>query len=197
MFSEEKRGQPAALRWSYLSERDVLFCCWLSLSVRPPPAGGLGRGRGLDPLQEGGGLAPLQEHLPGVVRHRPRGRPVQRRHHGPVRLRHPALRLRGWGRSQRGGRWEKEDLWKSEEEGDVYKWFCSECVCGFTSCLDASSAGSPDSSSDFVFIWFLLIYSRFEKSFKHIVQSAVKITNGNLLLQPQLKIKNKKSQSSN
>ncbi|KAK5909606.1 hypothetical protein CesoFtcFv8_003520 [Champsocephalus esox] len=56
--------------------------------------GGLGRGRWLDPLQEGSGLAPLQEHLPGVVRHGARGRPVQRCRHGPVRLRHSALRLR-------------------------------------------------------------------------------------------------------
>lgn len=63
--------------------------------LRPP--GGLGRGRGLDPLPEGGGLAPLQEHLPGLVRHRARGGPVQRRHHGPVGLRHPALRVRGGG----------------------------------------------------------------------------------------------------
>lgn len=52
----------------------------------------------MDPLPEGGGLAPLQEHLPGVVRHGARGRPVQRRHHGPVRLRHPALRVRARGR---------------------------------------------------------------------------------------------------
>lgn len=70
------------------------------LSLSGPP-GGLGRGRGLDPLPEGGGLAPLQEHLPGLVRHRARGRPVQRRHHGPAGLRHPALRVRG--RAVQGG----------------------------------------------------------------------------------------------
>lgn len=60
--------------------------------LRPP--GGLGRGRGLDPLSESGGLAPLQEHLPGMVRHSARRRPVQRCRHGPVRLRHLALCLR-------------------------------------------------------------------------------------------------------
>lgn len=104
-------------------------------SLRPPPAGGLGGGRGLDPLQEGGGLAPLQEHLPGVVRHGPRGRPVQRRRHGPVRLRHPALRLKGWG----GGgsrRREKEDLGKSEEMEKRSEMFTSGSalnVRGFTS----------------------------------------------------------------
>lgn len=77
----------------------------LMLSLSGPP-GGLGRGRGLDPLPEGGGLAPLQEHLPGLVRHRACGRPVQRRHHGPAGLRHPALRVRGRGCSGGGGgRW--------------------------------------------------------------------------------------------
>lgn len=69
-------------------------------SVSGPP-GGLGGGRGLDPLPEGGGLAPLQEHLPGLVRHRACGRLVQRRRHGPAGLRHPALRLRG--RAVQGG----------------------------------------------------------------------------------------------
>lgn len=68
--------------------------------LRPP--GGLGRGCGLDPLPKSSGLAPLQEHLPGVVCHRARGRPLQRRRHGPVGLRHPALRVRG--RAVRGGR---------------------------------------------------------------------------------------------
>lgn len=69
------------------------------LSLSPPPLlrppGGLSRGRGLDPLPESGGLAPLQEHLPGVVRHRACGRLVQRRHHGPAGLRHPAPGVRG------------------------------------------------------------------------------------------------------
>lgn len=72
---------------------------FFSLLPSPPtpllrPPGGLSRGRGLDPLPEGRGLAPLPKHLPGVVRHGARGRPVQRRRHGAVRLRHPALRLR-------------------------------------------------------------------------------------------------------
>ena len=67
-------------------------------------AGGLGGGCGLDPLQEGGGLAAVQEHLPGLVRHGARGGPVQRRRHGGVRLRDPALRLRGeLGGAGRGG----------------------------------------------------------------------------------------------
>lgn len=64
--------------------------------LRPP--GGLCGSRGLDPLPESSGLAPLQEHLLGVVRHGARGRRVQRRRHGPARLRHPALRLRAFGR---------------------------------------------------------------------------------------------------
>lgn len=79
-------------------------------SVSPPPClrppGGLGRSCGLDPLPEGGGLAPLQEHLPGMVRHSARSRPVQRRRHGPDGLRHPALCLRErcWRRKKsRGG----------------------------------------------------------------------------------------------
>lgn len=89
--------------WPIESKLPLMFSFFSPLPlphwVRPP--GGLGRGRGLDPLPEGSGLAPLQEHLPGVVRHRARGRPVQRRHHGPVGLRHPALRVRG--RVVRGG----------------------------------------------------------------------------------------------
>lgn len=84
-------------------------------SLWPLPLGGLSRSRGLDPLPESCGLAPLQEHLPSLVRHGASGRPVQCRRHGPVRLRHPALRLRGaWlgGRavekgSQRGGNLER------------------------------------------------------------------------------------------
>lgn len=66
----------------------IVFLSW------PRPPGGFGRGRGMDSLPESRGLAPLQEHLPGVVCHSARGRPVQRRSHGPVCLRHPALRLR-------------------------------------------------------------------------------------------------------
>lgn len=90
----------------------------------PPPPGGLRRGRGLDPLPESRGLAPLQEHLPGLVRHGARGGPVQRRHHGPVRLRHPALRLR----VSRGGAAERGNVgiwWKTTDGGvsvESRKW---------------------------------------------------------------------------
>lgn len=57
-------------------------------------AGGLSGGGGLDPLQEGCGLAALPEHLSGLVRHCSHSRPLQRCCHGPVRLWHTALRLR-------------------------------------------------------------------------------------------------------
>lgn len=92
---------------------------------RPRPPGGLSRGCGLDPLPESGGLAPLQEHLPGVVRHGARGRPVQRCRHGPVRLRHPALRLRahGWEGEQRRKR-------ESDRERERGKHSSSESVGG-------------------------------------------------------------------
>lgn len=90
----------------------LLIVFFLPSWLRPP--GGLSRGCGLDPLPESGGLAPLQEHLPGVVRHGARGRPVQRRRHGPVRLRHPALRLRARG-------WEEEQRKKIEGERNLGK----------------------------------------------------------------------------
>lgn len=50
-------------------------------------AGGLRGGRRLAALPEGSGLAPLQEHLHGLVRHRAHLRPHQRRHHGHFHLR--------------------------------------------------------------------------------------------------------------
>lgn len=79
------------------------------------PPGGLGGGCRLDPLQEGSGLAPLPEHLPGLVRHGASGRPVQRRCHGPVRLRHPTLRLRE-GAARKGGRKrERKKTWRKRE----------------------------------------------------------------------------------
>lgn len=78
----------------------LLIVSSLPLPACGPP-GRLSRGRRLDPLPESSGLAPLQEHLPGVVCHGARGRPVQRCRHGPVRLRHPALRLRVLGREGR------------------------------------------------------------------------------------------------
>lgn len=64
-------------------------------------AGGLSGGGGLDPLQEGCGLASLPEHLPGLVCDRPFSRPLQRCCHGPVCLRHTALCLR-WKMGKRG-----------------------------------------------------------------------------------------------
>lgn len=82
----------------------------------PRPPGGIGRGRGLDPLQESRGLAPLQEHLPGVVCHGARGRPIQRCRHGPVRLRHLALRLRAHGRE--GDTQEENRGSEREREGE-------------------------------------------------------------------------------
>lgn len=84
--------------------------------LRPP--GGLSGGRGLDPFQESGGLAPLQEHLPGLVRHRARGRPLQRRRHGRVRLRHPALCVRAHGRE---GDLRRKRESEKEREGSVGK----------------------------------------------------------------------------
>lgn len=100
-----------------------------SLSSPPPlrPPGGLGRGRGLDPLPESSGLAPLQEHLPGVVRHRARGRPVQRCHHGPAGLRHPALRVRG--RAAGGGAtslaWDGREVKSRERKGRLQLNVCT------------------------------------------------------------------------
>lgn len=86
--------------------------------LRPP--GGLSCGCGLDPLPESSGLAPLQEHLPGVVCHSACGRPVQRRRHGPVCLRHPALRLRAqrWEGEQR----RKKRVGEREREREGETW---------------------------------------------------------------------------
>lgn len=113
------------------------WCSSLLLSRSSPlprPPGGLSRGRWLDPLPEGRGLASLQKHLPGVVRHGARGRPVQRRHHGAVRLRHPALRLRarrleGERRkrkkeSRRKGAWESE---REREKKSGKRWVENRC----------------------------------------------------------------------
>lgn len=52
-------------------------------------AGGLRGGRRLAALPEGSGLAPLQEHLHGLVRHSAHLGPHQRRHHGHLHLRRP------------------------------------------------------------------------------------------------------------
>jgi len=91
----------------------IVFCAAADcFSLRLWPPGGLSRGRGLDPLTESRGLAPLQEHLPGVVRHGACGRPVQRCRHGSVRLRHPALRLRAHG-------WEGEQRRKESQRGKL------------------------------------------------------------------------------
>lgn len=67
----------------------------------------------MDPLQEGGGLATLPKHLPGLVRHGAGGWPVQRCHHGPVRVRHPALRLRA---ARRANSRDERDREEEEEE---------------------------------------------------------------------------------
>lgn len=122
--------------------------------LRPP--GGLGRGRGLDPLPKSSGLASLQEHLPGVVCHRARGRPLQRRHHGPVGLRHPALRVRGC--AVRGGEDEREGCrWRSgETERELNAWtgLCCGCEEGwfYAAWLQTSFPSSPQ----FRFYLFLL-----------------------------------------
>lgn len=55
------------------------------------PAGGLCGGRGMDPLPQGCGLAPLPEHLRGLVCDRPRGWVVQRCCHGSPHVRDPPL----------------------------------------------------------------------------------------------------------
>ena len=93
--------------------------CFVFFPLRLRPPGRLGRGRGLDPLPESGGLAPLQEHLPGVVRHGARGRRVQRCRHGPVCLRHPALRLRARGREGEPRRKQRERASQRKSEGKL------------------------------------------------------------------------------
>lgn len=91
-------------------------------SPHPPTsaayAGRLCRSCGLDPLQESRGLAPFPKHLSGVVRHGARGRPVQRRRHGLVRVRHPALRLRArhWSAANEE-RKKSEEWWWTEWHG--------------------------------------------------------------------------------
>lgn len=80
--------------------------------------GGLSGGRGLDSLQESGGLATLPKHLPGMVRYSARGRPVQRRSHGSLRVRHLTLCLRG----HEGGRREERVTRGKEKECQRCKW---------------------------------------------------------------------------
>lgn len=65
--------------------------CLLSL---PCSQGGLCGGRWLDPLQESCRLAPLPQHLLGLVRDCPSGWLVQRRGDGAAGVWYPALRLK-------------------------------------------------------------------------------------------------------
>lgn len=51
--------------------------------------GGLCGRRGMAALEEGRGLATVQEHLHGLVRDCAHLRPDQRRHHGHLHPRHP------------------------------------------------------------------------------------------------------------
>lgn len=102
------------------------------------PPGGLGRGRGLDPLPESCGLAPLQKHLPGVVRDRARGGPVQRRHHGPVGLRHPALCVRALVGGHQSCVWVAEvgEVKRRGRKGRLelnvaWTWLCRGCEEGW------------------------------------------------------------------
>ena len=64
--------------------------------------GGVCGGRGLAALQEGGGLAPVQEHLHRLVCHRSHLGSDQRGHHGPLRTRYPVSLLTGERRPHHG-----------------------------------------------------------------------------------------------
>lgn len=74
------------------------ICLPLSL---PCSQGGLRGGRWLDPLQESRRLAPLPQHLLGLVCDCPSGWLVQRRGDGAAGVRYPALRLKSWEK----GKW--------------------------------------------------------------------------------------------
>lgn len=91
----------------------------------PRSQGWLRGGRGLDPLQESRRLAPLPQHLPGVVCDCAGGRLVQRRGDGTADVRDPALHLRSllcWekGKWPSYYRWEKRSRERSSQRGSIF-----------------------------------------------------------------------------
>lgn len=87
--------------------------------------GRLRGGRWLDPLQESRRLAPLPQHLPGVVCDCAGGRLVQRRGDGTADVRDPALHLKSLLRWEKGKRpsyyqGEKRSRERTDRRGSIF-----------------------------------------------------------------------------